>query len=168
MEFSYLYPSPLGILTLTSEGEALTGLWMEGQKHGPAGQSPQENSPPPPVLTQTAQWLDGYFAGKVQDFTLPLAPVGTPFQQRVWQILATIPYGGQMTYGEIAQKLAADTGRPQAPRAVGGAVGRNPIGIILPCHRVMGAGGKLTGYAGGIHRKQWLLEWEQSHAPSHP
>lgn len=155
--FKTEYPSPVGMLTMASGGENLIGLWMEGQKHFCSSLTgemiPKDDLP---VFTATRNWLDDYFAGKqpaIDD--LPLAPMGSPFRQQVWQILREIPYGQTITYGDIAKELG--TGCAQA---VGGAVGHNPIGIIIPCHRVMGAGNKLTGYDGGVDRKLWLLSHE--------
>lgn len=146
------YPSPIGILTLTSDGEHLTGLWMEGQSQ------PTEMIPGDFPLFQIARaWLDAYFRGENPAIDhLPLSPVGTAFQHRVWEILLTVPYGETITYGQIAAMLDSS----MAPQAVGGAVGRNPIGIIIPCHRCVGANRKLTGYAGGLTRKKWLLQHE--------
>ena len=155
------YVSPVGRLTLACDGERLTGLWIEGQKYF-GGTAPGTMEPGDlPVLAQAREWLDRYFAGEkpgIQE--LPLAPAGTPFQQVVWQLLCEIPYGEVVTYGALAQKLSTQLGHQTSGRAVGGAVGRNPISIIVPCHRVVGADGSLTGYAGGTDRKRWLLEHE--------
>lgn len=157
MYFSCLYHSPLGELTLASDGEALTGLWMEGQKHFAQHHSDPTEDPGLPIFTETAQWLDQYFAGNIYaPIHIPIHPAGTPFQQQVWQILSTVPPGQTITYGQIAKLL----GNPGASQAVGGAVGRNPISILVPCHRVLGTDGKLTGYAGGLPRKVWLLRHE--------
>ena len=144
------YPSPVGTLLLTSDGQALTGLWMN-RPMPPA--APGEK---PPVLTQAEQWLDAYFRGEDQPIPFPLAPAGTEFQKKVWEILLTIPYGGTLSYGAIAKRL----GPRMSAQAVGGAVGRNPISIFIPCHRVLGASGQLTGYAGGLDKKRWLLDHE--------
>ena len=149
-------PSPLGELLLAAEGEALTGLWFRGQKHVPAGLPAPGPSSALPVFRDTAHWLELYFAGQQPDVTPPLAPEGTPFQRRVWKHLLTIPYGETVTYGAIAAALHS------SPRAVGGAVGRNPISLLIPCHRVMGAGGAITGYAAGTERKAALLALEQT------
>lgn len=149
-------PSPVGVLTLLSDEQSLLGLWLAGQKYffasyGDGCAAKQET----PVLTQALRWLEQYFAGEQPSpGLLPLAPAGTPFQQRVWQQLLTIPYGKTVTYGDIAKALNS------SPRAVGSAVGRNPISIIVPCHRVLGSSGSLTGYAGGVERKTALLELE--------
>lgn len=155
------YASPVGRLTLACDGERLTGLWIDGQKYF-GGTVPRAMEPKDlPILVQAREWLDRYFAGEKPDIQkLPLAPAGTLFQQTVWKLLREIPYGEVVTYGALAQKLAAQLGRQTSGRAVGGAVGRNPISIIIPCHRVIGADGSLTGYAGGTGRKRWLLEHE--------
>lgn len=194
--------SPLGGITLASNGVSLIGLWFYGQKHFPAMLT-NENSDYSnlPVFEQTRKWLDIYFAGKCPDFIPPLAPKGTTFQQEVWRLLLAIPYGKTVTYGEIAQRVV-ETYRGASPQgvtsqgtllrnaslhgtspqnatlknmsrknmsrptksmsaqAIGGAVGRNPISLIIPCHRVIGANGSLTGYAGGLERKKYLLELE--------
>ena len=157
MTYTTNYVSPLGQLTLASDGEALCGLWFEGQKHFGRGASQPWKMGEVPVFAQTKRWLDLYFAGQAPDFLPPLAPQGTAFQQAVWKLLAEIPYGQTVTYGQIARKL----GCPSA-QAIGGAVGRNPISILIPCHRVVGGNGALTGYAGGTHRKLALLTLESS------
>jgi len=150
---STIYESPVGPLTLISDGAALAHLEFENPRYAytpaPAGSDA--------VLDQTRRQLDAYFAGKLRAFDIPLAPKGTPFQQRVWAALLTIPYGVTRTYGQ----QAAAIGSPQASRAVGLANGRNPISIIVPCHRVIGANGGLTGYGGGMERKKMLLDLEQ-------
>ena len=142
--------SPIGELLLSGDGTALTGLWMEPHsprpewRHDPAG------------LAESAAQLAAYFAGERTDFDLPLAPPGTEFQQRVWRLLLEIPYGETTTYGALAQRL----GNPRTVRAVGLANGRNPISIVVPCHRVIGANGTLVGYGGGLERKRTLLAHE--------
>ena len=158
MDYATVYPSPVGRLTLASDGTHLIGLWIEGQKYFGSGMSDKlAEKPDLPVFDAAKQWLAAYFAGKQPAISvLPLAPAGSPFQQAVWNILCGIPYGKTATYGGIAKKL----GNPRASQAVGGAVGHNPISIIIPCHRVVGANGSLTGYAGGIDKKIKLLEWE--------
>ncbi|MBR0227811.1 MAG: methylated-DNA--[Clostridia bacterium] len=158
MDYLCRYVSPLGEITLASDGEALVGLWFAGQKHFGAGLSGQTTKKPLPVFDQAVRWLDRYFSGKKPDCPPPLRPRGTAFQQAVWRRLLDIPYGHTVTYGEIAASLGLPSG---AARAVGGAVGRNPISLIIPCHRVVGAHGSLTGYAGGIERKKRLLELER-------
>ena len=168
MDFTTHYSSPIGGITLASDGAALTGLWFDGQKHYAATLAgiPVEK-PDIPVFVETRCWLDLYFSGKRPDFTPPLAPTGTPFQQKVWDILLNIPYGMTMTYGEIAKRIVETFHETSlhpphmSPQAVGGAVGHNPISLIIPCHRVVGADGSLTGYAGGLERKTWLLRLER-------
>lgn len=152
--------SPVGELHLASDGESITGLWIEGQKYFAATVGPDtaENSALP-VFQQAADWLDAYFAAKPLPPLPPLAPQGSPFRQEVWKLLLEIPHGGTTTYGELAKTLR-DRGISAAAQAVGGAVGHNPISILIPCHRVVGSDGSLTGYAGGIHIKQHLLKLE--------
>lgn len=154
------YPSPAGLLTLASDGAHLTGLWIEGQAHFGAGLPDQSREKALPIFQQTARWLDAYFSGSKPGALPPLKPQGSPFRQAVWQILRGIPYGQTISYAEIARRLSASTGRPASPRAVGGAVAHNPISILIPCHRVLGKDGSLTGYAGGIQRKKLLLSLE--------
>ena len=149
MEF-FEYPSPVGTLYLTADEGGLTGLWMHPEKTEVF-----------PVLSQAAAWLDGYFAGTPGTPDFPLNPHGTAFQRQVWQLLLDIPYGQTRTYGELARKMAALTGKEKmSAQAVGQAVGRNPISILIPCHRVIGTNGSLTGYAGGLDKKKWLLHHE--------
>ena len=157
MKFYEMCPSPLGDLLLVADGKHLTGLHFIDQKYLPSRDGDWHHEPALPVLIETRRQLDEYFAGARQCFELPLAPIGTAFQQRVWYALQRIPYGATTTYGEIAQRLDC----PLASRAVGAANGRNPIGIVVPCHRVIGSQGQLTGYAGGLHRKQALLALER-------
>ena len=161
MDYVRIYDSPLGRITITSDGENLTGLWFEGQKHRPSSLSGHKGCPP--VLQETERWLDLYFSGNDPGFTPPLRMEGTVFQKEIWKILLTVPYGNTATYGEIANTYASahGSGRMSA-QAVGGAVSRNPISIIVPCHRVLGANGNMTGYAGGLWRKEALLKLEQS------
>ncbi|HDZ08017.1 methylated-DNA--[protein]-cysteine S-methyltransferase [Pseudohongiella sp.] len=149
-------PSPLGVLMLTSDGNALTGLYMENQKHRP--ELPVHSVQDDSRFTAVRQQLMAYFAGELQTFDVCLDAAGTAFQQRVWQALTAIPFGATESYGGLAARL----GKPSASRAVGLANGRNPIGIIVPCHRVLGASGALTGYGGGLARKQWLLAHERT------
>lgn len=176
MDYIYHYSSPLGAITFASDGTALTGLWFDGQKYDHAGLSSDFIEQRLPVFDETMAWLDSYFGGSCPDHIPPLRFHSTPFREKVWRILLTIPYGSTMTYGEIARMLS--TGSSESARsadampissaasshmsaqAVGGAVSRNPISIIVPCHRVIGAGGSLTGYAGGIERKLSLLRLE--------
>lgn len=163
MVFSTRYSSPLGSLMLASDGDCLVGLWMEGQKYFAATVAEEVTEKPDvPVFAAAKEWLDAYFAGMKPALSgVPLAPGGGPFPRAVWDILREIPYGEVMTYGEIAKKAAVRMNRANmSARAVGGAVARNPISILIPCHRVVGANGCLTGYAGGISKKIMLLEHE--------
>ncbi|MCL2365611.1 MAG: methylated-DNA--[protein]-cysteine S-methyltransferase [Oscillospiraceae bacterium] len=158
------YKSPVGLLTLASDGEHLIGLWLDGQKyHGQSVPGALIEQGDLTVFDRTKEWLDRYFAGKKPQISeLPIAPIGTPFRKAVWQILCDIPYGAVVTYGHVARCLTDDELKARKlSRAVGGAVGHNPISIIVPCHRVVGSNGKLTGYAGGLERKQFLLELEK-------
>lgn len=155
------YVSPLGGITLASDGENLTGLWFDGQKYFADNLPEQNEEHDLPIFAQTKQWLDIYFSGKEPDFTPPLSLTGiSPFRKRVWEILLTIPYGRTSTYGEIAKQIAAETGKHISAQAVGGAVGHNSISLIIPCHRVVGASGSLTGYAGDVNKKLTLLKME--------
>lgn len=158
------YDSPLGSLFLAERDETILGLRITGQKYFLSSiKEPFERNTETPLLRQTREWLDSYFAGKnpsVQD--LPLCPEGSPFQQAVWRMLLQIPYGRVTTYGAIAKALSSQSGKMSA-QAVGGAVGHNPISILIPCHRVVGANGKLTGYAGGLDKKEWLLRHEHAY-----
>ncbi len=185
------YSSPIGALTLISDSKALLSLEFEqkrypfslpercqltvlpdysGNREGGGGQGSCQDGAgsgrsqvfPAPLL-QAARWLDCYFSGRSPDFLPPLKPEGSPFRRRVWEELLRIPYGTTVTYGSIAKKLAEEEGRPHmSAQAVGGAVGHNPIGIIIPCHRVVGADGSLTGFGGGIKTKKALLELERA------
>ena len=148
--------SPVGTLLLASDGQALTGLWLEGQKYFAAGlDSGAEENAALPVVREAEAWLEAYFAKGALPPLPALAPKGSAFRQSVWKLLGEIPYGETRTYKELAEALGS------SPRAVGGAVGHNPISILIPCHRVLGTGGSLTGYAGGTARKQYLLTLEQ-------
>ena len=161
MDFIYRYDSPLGLITMACDGNALTGLWFNGQKHFGESLSADHTERFLPVFDETCRWLDLYFSGSIPDFTPPLNLRGTAFRRAVWEILLTIPYGRTTTYSRIAESIAAqkETGRLSA-QAVGNAVGHNPVSLIVPCHRVVGADGSLTGYAGGTDRKRRLLEME--------
>ena len=150
--------SPLGRLLLAAEDGALTLLWMSPLPEREQGAVDPRNRT---VLAAAGEQLDAYFAGELTTFDLPLAPRGTPFQQRVWAALVEIPFGETISYGSLATRL----GRPAAARAVGLANGSNPISIIIPCHRVIGSDGRLTGYGGGIDRKAWLLDHEAGRGP---
>jgi methylated-DNA-[protein]-cysteine S-methyltransferase len=163
MRYSTTYPSPLGEITLASDGKNLAGLWLAGQKyHGAALYNDMAEKAALPVFGLVTEWLNSYFKGENPGISdLPLAPAGSAFRHMIWRILCEIPYGEVTSYGEIARKAAAITGKnAMSSRAVGGAVGRNPISIIIPCHRVVGANGSLTGYGGGIERKAQLLKLE--------
>lgn len=155
--------SPIGRLTAASDGTNLTGLWLEGQKYYGATLENPIVRQDLPVFALLKQWLDVYFAGGQPDVVLPLAPSGSEFRQAVWGALIEIPYGTIVTYGDIAKQLRQSGMAPKASaRAVGGAVGHNPIAILIPCHRVMGASGSLTGYAGGVEAKAHLLQLEKA------
>ncbi|THF65569.1 methylated-DNA--[protein]-cysteine S-methyltransferase [Pseudothauera nasutitermitis] len=163
MFHSTKYRSPIGPLLLASDGSHLVGLWMEGQKYFGSSlpEAPAANGDLP-VFAAARQWLDEYFAGQQPAIArLPLAPAGSAFRKAVWALLCEIPYGETTTYGEIARAVAARLGKPgMSGQAVGGAVGHNPISIIIPCHRVVGGDGSLTGYAGGLDKKIGLLRLE--------
>jgi len=163
MYCSTAFPSPFGTITLACHDDNLVGLWMEGQKyHGGAIPEALSENDDLPIFGKVKEWLNRYFAGERPDITgLPLAPIGGGFRQSVWKILCEIPYGKVVTYGEIAKKTASQMSRASmSSQAVGGAVGHNPISIIIPCHRVVGSNGSLTGYAGGLQMKVKLLELE--------
>lgn len=152
--------SPLGPLSLASDGEAVTGLWLEGQKYFAAGlDADTEERTDLPVFRQAEAWLNAYFEKRDLPPLPPLAPRGSEFRQKVWKLLLAIPFGETTTYGALTERLKA-AGVPASPQAVGGAVGHNPISILIPCHRVVGADGSLTGYAGGVEKKRFLLELE--------
>lgn len=150
--------SPVGPLTLAARDGCLTGVHMEDQRHAPTDTAAWQRDDA--VFTEVARQIEAYFAGELDRFDLPMRPVGSEFQQRVWLGLREIPYGETISYGELARRV----GNARASRAVGLANGRNPIGIIVPCHRVIGADGTLTGYGGGLDRKRWLLNHERRHA----
>lgn len=165
MYYSTTYQSPIGIITLACDGDSnnLVGLWMEGQKyHGDTIPEAMIERDDMLIFDTTKKWLDKYFAGKKPAISeLPLAPIGGEFRQAVWDILCEIPNGKVITYGDIAKKMAVKMNKKSmSSQAVGGAVGHNPISIIIPCHRVVGANGSLTGYAGGVSTKVKLLELE--------
>jgi methylated-DNA-[protein]-cysteine S-methyltransferase len=150
------FESPLGTLLLTSNGRSLTGLYTKGQKYFPLKTEQWQEAKQLALLLQVQQQLAEYFAHQRQHFGLPLEPAGTEFQKQVWYLLTQIPFGQTMSYGTLAKLM----GNPNASRAVGAANGKNPIPIVIPCHRVIAANGSLTGYAGGVDRKQWLLQHE--------
>lgn len=163
MIFTEHYDSPLGGILLAADEIGLTGLWLDGQKYFGCHLSAERRTQETPILTEARRWLDIYFTGREPDFLPPLHPVGSVFRQAVWKILLQIPYGKTTTYGEIARQLAAQQGLERmSAQAVGGAVGHNEISIIIPCHRVVGTNGSLTGYAGGIDKKIKLLELEHT------
>lgn len=163
MQYISHYQSPLGNILLAADDIGLTGLWFEGQKYFALYLDREHEEKELPVFEKAKQWLDIYFSGKEPNFKVPLHFTGTDFQNEVWEILYAIPYGQTMTYGEIAKQLAAKRGlKRMSAQAVGGAVGRNEISIIVPCHRVVGANGSLTGYAGGIDKKVKLLTLERA------
>lgn len=159
--YTHTIETPIGRVTVASDGESIVGLWIEGQKYFARTIEGACEERCVPVLTQTEEWLGEYFSGGNPPVDVPLAPRGSAFQQEVWEILRTIPYGEILTYGDIARMIADRCGKDRmAAQAVGGAVGHNPISIIIPCHRVVGRDGSLTGYAGGVSIKQRLLELE--------
>lgn len=163
MTFIQHYDSPLGGILLAADAVGLTGLWFDGQKYFARGLSSEQEERELPVLLEAKRWLDIYFTGKEADFLPPLHPVGSAFRRFVWEILLQIPYGRTTTYGEIARLLSEKRGLTRmSAQAVGGAVGHNEISIIIPCHRVVGTNGSLTGYAGGIDKKGKLLELEHT------
>ena len=156
MCFAAHYDSPIGGMTMASEGHGLAALWFDGTREEAGFADRKLTKKSLPVFDETCRWLKLYFAGEKPDFIPPLVPMGTPFQLRVWDILLSIPYGKTVSYGDIARCISPT----MSAQAVGGAVGRNPISIIIPCHRVIGADGSLTGYGGGLERKRWMLEME--------
>ena len=160
MDYLSTLNSPVGPLTVASDGDALVGLWLDGQKYFEATLGETEERPDLPVLHEARAWLDRYFEGADPGPIPPVRPRGTAFRQRVWTMLAEIPYGQLTTYGELARRIEEETGARNSARAVGGAVGHNPISIILPCHRVVGSTRSLTGYAGGLQKKIALLKLE--------
>lgn len=163
MEYIHHYDSPLGGITEASDGEKLTGLWFDGQKYFADALDAEYEEKPLPIFELTDKWLDIYFSGREPDFIPPLYMKTSEFRKAVWEIMLTIPYGKTMTYGEIAEKLANDRGIARmSAQAVGGAVGHNSISLIIPCHRVVGTNGSLTGYAGGVDKKVKLLQLEKT------
>lgn len=163
MTYTCKYDSPVGGITIASNGEALTGLWFDGQKYFGDTLPKEYMEKNLPIFNESIRWLDIYFSGKNPGFTPELSFNSSPFRETVWKMLLAIPYGKTVTYGEIAEKIAAEKGiERMSAQAVGGAVGHNPISIIVPCHRVVGTNGSLTGYAGGIGTKVKLLELEKT------
>lgn len=164
MFYTEHYMSPLGGITLASDGDALIGLWFDGQRYyaDVIDGQPVADNPSLPVFIITYRWLDIYFSGRQPDFTPPLLMLTTPFRKAVWEALLAVPYGQTITYGKIAKQIADLKGLGKmSAQAVGGAVGHNSISLIIPCHRVVGSNGSLTSYAGGIDRKRRLLELER-------
>ncbi len=163
MQYIDHYDSSLGGITIASDGESLTGLWFDGQKYFGDTLSGEYENRSLLVFEQTKQWLDIYFSGKEPNFTPELKMIATEFRKEVWEIMLAIPYGQTMTYGEIAEKISLKRGLVRmSAQAVGGAVGHNSISLIIPCHRVVGSDGSLTGYAGGIDKKLQLLTLEKA------
>ena len=162
MHYVSHYESPLGTMTVASDGDRLTGLWFDGQKYDRSTISDDAVLQPLlPVFTQAAQWLDAYFEGSDPGFTPPISVEGSDFKTMVTTIMLSIPFGATSTYARIATEVARRTGRRHmSAQAVGGAVGHNPIALIVPCHRVLASDGGLRGYAGGVDRKEWLLKME--------
>ncbi len=161
MSYICHYSSPLGGITLASDKTSLTGLWFDGQKYFGSTLSGADEEKKLPIFDEAIRWLDIYFSGKEPDFTPPLAVSASPFRKTVLDVLRAIPYGTVMTYSEAAKKTALKNGlNRMSAQAIGGAVGHNPISIIIPCHRVVGVSGSLTGYAGGIEKKYSLLKLE--------
>ena len=154
MYYSTDYTSPIGKMLIASDGEAICGAWFYGQKHFPSTDFIVNDDLA--IFNKATGWLDDYFKGKNPQVDFKIKAHGSQFRQKVWKILSEIPYGETMTYGEIASRISPT----MSPQAVGGAVGHNPISIMVPCHRVLGSNGKLTGYAGGIDRKIALLRME--------
>ena len=163
MTYIHYYDSPLGRLLLAADDTGLTGLWIDGAKYFATGLPATRDERKTPAIAEACRWLDTYFAGQIPDFTPPLHLCGSKFSMTVWERLLEIPYGQTVTYGEISRDIAAARGLGHmSAQAVGSAVGHNPVSIIVPCHRVVGIGGKLTGYAGGLARKSALLRAEAS------
>lgn len=163
MQYTSRYASPLGSILLAADDIGLVGLWFEGQKYFAHGLAKTHEEKELPLFAKVKRWIDIYFSGQQPQFTVPLHFIGTAFQKEVWALLCAIPYGQTTTYGAIAKQLAAKRGLPHmSAQAVGGAVGHNKISIIVPCHRVVGKNGSLTGYAGGIDKKTELLRLEKT------
>lgn len=161
MEYIYEYASPAGRLTMSSDGESLTGLWVENQKYFKSTLSSEYEEKTLRIFNDVTAYLDSYFKGKNPKIAFKIKPKGSDFRQKVWKKLLNVPYGKTTTYGKIAKELEAETGKRVSAQAVGGAIGHNPILIIVPCHRVIGSDGSLTGYAGGVEMKKYLLNLEK-------
>lgn len=169
MQYTSTYQTPVGEVLLACDGVGLTGLWFRGGKYYALNLDKEHEPRETPFFTEAVRWLNIYFSGREPDFMPPVHMIGTSFQLSVWERLRKIPYGETTTYGEIARSLAAERGLlHMSAQAVGGAVGRNPISIIIPCHRVIGANGSLTGYAGGLQKKRKLLAYEGVHTAPAP
>jgi methylated-DNA-[protein]-cysteine S-methyltransferase len=160
MEYIHNIKSPVGMLTVSSDGENVSGLWIAGQKYFAKTLEKGALEQNLPIFDAVQKWLDRYFSGEEPDFILPLMPKGSPFQKSIWKILCKIPYGQTTTYGEVAKQFENEIKNRTSARAAGNAVGRNPVSILIPCHRVIGKKGGLTGYAGGIDIKSKLLLME--------
>ena len=162
MDYTYHYTSPIGGITMASNGESLTGLWFDGQKYFASTLSQRHMEKQLPVFDRTCEWLDLYFSGKSPDFIPPVFMYVSNFRRDVYEILMTIPFGETMTYKEVADLIAKKRRLiSMSAQAVGGAIAHNPISLVIPCHRVIGTNGKLTGYAGGLDKKEWLLDMEK-------
>ena len=162
MDYTYHYSSPIGGITMASNGESLTGLWFDGQKYFASTLSQRHMEKQLPVFDRTCEWLDLYFSGKGPDFMPPVFMYVSNFRRDVYEILMTIPFGETMTYKEVADLIAKKHRIiSMSAQAVGGAIAHNPISLVIPCHRVIGTNGKLTGYAGGLDKKEWLLNMEK-------
>ena len=162
MQFTSSYFSPLGELLLAADEVGLVGLWFAGQRYFASALTAEYEKKDTPLLMEAREWLTLYFSGKAPHFTPPLHLIGSEFRRSVWELLLTVPYGDTVTYGELAQRLSSERGANVSAQAVGGAVGHNPVSIIVPCHRVIGADGSLTGYAAGTERKAALLRLEKA------
>ena len=163
MDYIHSYDSPLGAITLASDGDAIVGLWFDGQKYYADTLTEDHTEKALPIFDEAVRWLDIYFSGEAPSFTPKLHMRSTAFRRAVWEILLTIPYGQTMTYLQIADRVARQMGLLRmSAQAVGGAIGHNAISLIIPCHRVVGTDGSLTGYAGGIDKKVRLLQMEQA------
>ena len=162
MDYTYHYSSPIGGITMASNGESLTGLWFDGQKYFASTLSQRHVEKQLPIFDRTCEWLDLYFSGKSPDFMPPVFMYVSNFRRDVYEILMTIPFGETMTYKEVADLIAKKHRIiSMSAQAVGGAIAHNPISLVIPCHRVIGTNGKLTGYAGGLDKKEWLLNMEK-------
>ena len=162
MDYTYHYTSPIGGITMASNGESLTGLWFDGQKYFASTLLQRHMEKQLPVFDRTCEWLDLYFSGKGPDFMPPVFMYVSNFRRDVYEILMTIPFGETMTYKEVAGLIAKKHRIiSMSAQAVGGAIAHNPISLVIPCHRVIGTNGKLTGYAGGLDKKEWLLNMEK-------